>query len=103
MSKESVITPEMKESLLSWRTDPVVFEVEKGAIKRYAEALGDANLLWTDEARARKSKCGGLVAMPVFLSYFNPFHWGTARPSGVPLFASLDSHVSFLKIGRAHV
>lgn len=91
-----MITPELREAVLNWRTEPMVFEVEKGAIRRYAEVLGDANPLWTDEDRARKSRYGGLVAMPVFLSYFDPFHWGAARPSaGVPLFASAQDEFEF--------
>jgi acyl dehydratase len=80
MSSESTDTAKMKEALLSWRSEPMVFEVEKGAIRRYAEVLGDANPLWTDEAFARKSRYGGLIAMPIFLAYFNPFHWGVAKP-----------------------
>ena len=42
-------------------------EVEKGAIVKFAEAIGDDNPLWTDEIIARKSKYGGLIAPPTFL------------------------------------
>ena len=42
-------------------------EVEKGAIMKFAEAIGDDNPLWTDEIIARKSKYGGLIAPPTFL------------------------------------
>jgi len=42
-------------------------EVEKGAIVKFAEAIGDDNPLWTDEIIARKGKYGGLIAPPTFL------------------------------------
>ena len=42
-------------------------EVEKGAIMKFAEAIGDDNPLWTDEIIARKGKYGGLIAPPTFL------------------------------------
>ena len=80
MTQGSAGAANTKETLLNWRPEPMVFEVEKGAIRRYAEVLGDANPLWTDEAAARKSRYGGLVAMPIFLAYMNPFHWGLAKP-----------------------
>ena len=80
MPEESIITPEMRQLVATWQAGPLVFEVEKGAINRYAQAIGDANPLWTDEARAQQSKHGGLVAVPVFLMNFNPFHNGVAFP-----------------------
>ena len=40
-------------SLIGRESEPVVHEVEKGAIRRFAEALGDPNPIYTDEAAAR--------------------------------------------------
>ncbi len=80
MVEESVITPEMRQMVTTWRTEPMAFDVEKGAIKKFAQVIGDTNPLWTNEEQARKSKYGGLVAMPVFLMNFNPFVHGVARP-----------------------
>ena len=42
-------------------------EVEKGAIIKFAQAIGDDNPLFNDEAEASKSKYGGLIAPPTFL------------------------------------
>ena len=42
-------------------------DVEKGAIAKFAEAVEDANPLWTDEVAARRSRYGGIIAMPTFL------------------------------------
>lgn len=95
MSSDSIITPELRESVLSWQSEPMVFEMEKGAIKRYAEVIGDANPLWTDEARAGKSRYGGLVAMPIFLAYLNPFHHGVERPRAFPRSASAGNEFEF--------
>jgi acyl dehydratase len=54
-------------SLVGRESEPVVHEVEKGAIRRFAEALGDPNPIYQDEAAARAAGFGGLVAPPTFL------------------------------------
>ena len=41
-------------------------EVERGAIRRFAEAVGDPNPLFNDEAAARKTRFGGMIATPTF-------------------------------------
>lgn len=66
MTDESLITDEIKQ-WLGKELDRVVLEVEKGAIRRFAEAIGDPNPLWSDEVRARKTRYGGIVATPTFL------------------------------------
>ena len=66
MAEESVITEDFKK-LLGIAAEPEVFEVEKGHIKRFAEAIGDPNPLWSDEAYAAKSRYGKIVAPPTFL------------------------------------
>ena len=43
-----------------------VYDVERGAIRRFAEAIGDPNPLFNDEQQARKTPFGGMVAMPTF-------------------------------------
>ena len=44
-----------------------VTQIEKGMIKKAAEAIGDPNPLWQDEKRARKTKYGGIIAPPGLL------------------------------------
>lgn len=46
---------------------PLVFEIEKGMIGRFARAIGDPNPLWQDEEYAAKSSFGGIIAPPTFL------------------------------------
>lgn len=41
---------------------PLTFEVEKGAIRKLAEAVGDPNPLYTDAEYAKKSKYGSNIA-----------------------------------------
>jgi acyl dehydratase len=53
-------------SLIGRIGEPVVHEIEKNAIRRFAEALGDPNLLATDEAVARAAGYPSLVAPPTF-------------------------------------
>jgi acyl dehydratase len=53
-------------SLIGRESEPVVHEVEKGAIRRFAEALGDPNPIYTDEVAARAAGYTALVAPPTF-------------------------------------
>lgn len=55
-------------SLIGREGDPVVHEVEKGAIRRFVEAIGDPNPLYQDEAAARAAGFSGLLAPPTFPS-----------------------------------
>ena len=63
---ESVITQEMRD-VIGVESEPATQEIEKGAVIRFARAIGDSNPLFTDEVAARKSKYGGLIAPPTFL------------------------------------
>ena len=48
---------------------PNVMEVEKGAIRRYADAVGNDNPLYCDEEYAKKSRYGGIIAPPGFFGW----------------------------------
>ncbi len=61
------LTEEMRSRAIGVESPPQVLEVEKGAIVRFAQAIGDPNPLWNDEAEARQSAAGGMVAPPTFL------------------------------------
>lgn len=41
--------------------------IEAGAIRRFVEALGDSNPLYTDPEYARRTRWGGIIAPPTFL------------------------------------
>ena len=63
----SFLTEEQRRQAIGRESAPVTMEVEKGAIIKFAEAIGDDNPLWNDEAAARRSRYGGLTAPPTFL------------------------------------
>lgn len=65
MTEESAITEELK-SLLGVEAEPEVWEVEKGHIIKFAQAIGDPNPLWNDERYAGKSRHGSIIAPPTF-------------------------------------
>ncbi len=47
--------------------EPRVYEIEKGMLRRFAQAIDDPNPLWQNEEYARKSRYGGIVAPPTFV------------------------------------
>lgn len=71
----SFLTEEMRQQAIGLESPPVTTEVEKGAIIKFAQAIGDDNPLWNDEVAARKTRHGGLIASPTFLRSA-----GTTRP-----------------------
>ena len=64
---ESFLTEAMRQQAIGLESAPATMEIEKGAILRFAEAIGDTNPQWNDEAAARKTSYGGLTAPPTFL------------------------------------
>ncbi len=66
MTQESVITQEMRDAI-GVESEAITYDVEKGAARKFAEAIGDDNPLFNDEEAARKSRYGGLIAPPTFM------------------------------------
>jgi acyl dehydratase len=62
----------MKRQAVGIEGPPMILEIEKGAIRKFAEAVGDLNPLWTDEEVSKSSSGGGVVAMPTFLRSMRP-------------------------------
>lgn len=56
-----------------------IFEVEKGAICRFADAVGDDNPLFRDIEYAHNSRYGSIITPPGF------FGWPLKHPMGSPL------------------
>jgi acyl dehydratase len=59
------VTDEVRKQI-GMQSETRVVEVERGAIRRFAEAIGDPNPLFNDEAAARKTRFGGMIAPPTF-------------------------------------
>jgi len=53
-------------SVIGLTSEEYVVEVEKGHIKKFAEAIGDFNPLYHDEGFAKDSIYGGIIAPPTF-------------------------------------
>jgi acyl dehydratase len=51
---------------------PVTHEVERGAIRLFAQAIGDPNPLFNDEKMARKTRFGGMIAPPTYVRLLMP-------------------------------
>ena len=66
MGDETVITDKIRNQI-GKDISSVVWDIEKGAIRKLAEAIGDPNPLWQDEEYAKKTKYGGIIAPPTFL------------------------------------
>jgi hypothetical protein len=52
--------------------EPFAVEIEKGALVRFAAALGETNPIYSDEVAARRAGFRSVVAMPTV-----PVVWGT--------------------------
>lgn len=63
---------EIDRSLIGSSTAPFVVEVEKGAIRRFADAIGDPNPIYRDPVVAAAAGHGGIVAPPTFPVTFYP-------------------------------
>ncbi len=54
-----------------------IFEVEREAIRRFADSVDDQNPLYWDEEYAKNSRYGSIIAPPGFISV----PWFTGRPT----------------------
>ncbi len=71
----------------------MVYEIEKGMLRRFAQAVGDPNPLWQDEEYAAKSSFGSIVAPPTFvltLGFDQIIHPLTQSPSQAVLHGSTE-------------
>lgn len=85
--EDSVITDEMHRQI-GMLSEPWIVEVERGAIARYAEAIGDTNLIYRDEGYAKKSSYGSIIAPPIFLG------WPVSEPRTVRLESPFHRNVT---------
>ncbi len=66
MAADGLSVEELKDKI-GTELEPVVYEIEKGMLKRFARAVGDPNPLWQDDDYAAKSSFGGIIAPPTFV------------------------------------
>lgn len=60
----------LDKSAIGRTTKTCSMEVEKGHIRRFAQAIGDDNPLYHDEEHAKKSRYGGIITPPTFPTTF---------------------------------
>ena len=70
--------PQEITKLIGKTGETVIREVEKGAIKKYADAVNDFNPLYWDEKYARNLKYSSVVAPPGFFGW--PVKWANGMP-----------------------
>lgn len=68
--------PEEVTRFIGKKGPPSIFDVEKEAIRRFADSVDDPNPLYWDEEYAQKSKHGSIIAPPGFISA----PWFSGRP-----------------------
>ena len=66
------VRAEIDRTLIGSSAAPFAVEVEKGAIRRFAEAVGDRAEIYFDETFARSLGYAGIVAPPTFPTTFRP-------------------------------
>jgi len=100
------LLPDELKQFIGHAVDTSVIEIEKEPIRRFADAVGDANPLYWDEEYARKSRHGAIIAPPGFLSSLwftgRPVKWGPkVRPTeslGPPALMEALSKAGFTRI-----
>ena len=72
MPEQSLITDQMRAYIgkdIDWGPP---FDIEKGAIRNFADAINDPNPLFTDEKYAKSKGHSSVVAPPIFPTYNLP-------------------------------
>ncbi|MHB1420300.1 MAG: MaoC family dehydratase N-terminal domain-containing protein [Bacillota bacterium] len=57
---------QIDKSLIGVTNAPFTVEIEKGAIRKFAEAIGDPNPIYFDEEYAKNTPHGGIIAPPTY-------------------------------------
>ncbi len=91
--------PEEVTKFIGKSGDVRIMEVEKGAIRKLANAADDQNPLYWDEEYARNSRYGSIIAPPGF------FGWPTKWTRGCPLFSEATAELmsALAKVGYSRV
>ena len=71
MQDKSVITSQMLRTV-GVDSEPMAHQVELGAIRRFADAIGDPNPIYRDEGTAAETRHGKIIAPPTFLRSLKP-------------------------------
>lgn len=61
----------MFEDIIGKQSEKVINEVERGAVKKFANAIGDSHPIYVDRAYGRKSRYKNNIAPPTFPRVFD--------------------------------
>ena len=64
---ESLLDIEKLRDKIGVEWEPRAYEIERGMIRRFVQAVDDPNPLWQDEEHASKSQYGGIIVPPTFI------------------------------------
>lgn len=96
MNESSVISPEMR-AAIGVESEARVWEIEKGAVAKFALAVGDPNPSYSNELKARGSVHSGLIAPPTFLRLLKPGPPRAAYEQPLPFILDGGSQYRFLE------
>jgi len=57
-----LINDDLRKKIIGLKSEPSFIDIEKGMIRKFAEAIADPNPLWQDEDFAMRSRFGGIIA-----------------------------------------
>ncbi len=77
--------------------DVRIFEVERGAIKKFADAVDDQNPLYWDDEHARNSRYGSIIAPPGFFGW--PTKWAKGSTFVITVEDKIDARAALAKAG----
>ncbi len=78
--------------------DTIIMEVEKGAIKKYADAVEDFNPIYWNDEYAKNSRYGAIIAPPGFFGW--PTQWSKQGPTITKLREELLAAMAKAGYGR---
>jgi acyl dehydratase len=84
LTRESTTLEELQQKI-GTAAGPIKFEIEKGLIARFVQAVGDSNPLWQNEEYTKTSKYGGIIAPPWLLCALMTVSLPDSQPKSVPL------------------
>jgi len=61
--------PDEVKAMIGTMTEPMIMEVERGSIRRYADAIDDTNPLFRDAEYAKNSRYGEIICPPGFFGW----------------------------------
>ncbi len=71
MAEPPVVTPELR-AAVGVESEPRTWDIERGAVEKFANAIGDPSTLYTDPQAARRTPVGAQIAPPTFLRLLKP-------------------------------